>query len=68
VIISDSLTSDSWSKSLNWSWRGRGSFGSSGNQSSVLSLSLIEPCSDVPLPMFSEMIVRDNVVMLYHHK
>lgn len=34
----------------------------------MFSLSLVEPNSNVSLPMFSEMIVGDNVVMLYHHK
>jgi hypothetical protein len=34
----------------------------------VFSLSLIEPNSDVSLPMLSKMVVGNNVVMLYHHK
>ena len=34
----------------------------------MFSLRLIEPDSNVSLPMLSEMVVRDHVVMLYHHK
>ena len=68
MIISDSLASDGGSEGFNGSGGGGGGFGSSGQHSSVFSLSLIEPNSNVSLPMFSEMIVGDNVVMLYHHK
>ena len=66
MIISDGLASDSWSEGFNWSWRCCGGFSSSGYHSSVFSLSLIEPNSDVSLPVFSEVVVRDDVVMFNH--
>ena len=68
MIISDGLASDGWSEGFKWSWGHCSGLGSSGDYSSVFSLSLIEPNSDVSLPMLPEMVVGNNVVMFYHHK
>jgi hypothetical protein len=66
MIISNCLASDGWSESLNWSWGLSISLSSSGDDSSVFSLGLIEPYSNVSLPMFSEVIVWDDVIMFNH--
>ena len=66
VIISDSLASDSRSKSVEWARTNGGCFGSSGLKSSVFSAGLIEPYSDVSLPVLSEVDVGDDVVMFDH--
>ena len=66
VIISDGGTVDGGSEIINGSRSIGGSFGSSGLKSSFLSSSLVQPGSDVSLPVFSEMDVGDHVVVLNH--
>lgn len=53
MVIFDSGTVDKWSQFIEWSGSNRSSSGSSCLKSSLLSGSLIEPYSNVSLPMFS---------------
>ena len=66
MTVSDSLASNSRSKSVEWARTNGGCFGSSGLKSSVFSAGLIEPYSDVSLPVLSEVDVGDDVVVLNH--
>lgn len=68
MIISAGHASDSGSEGLDGSGGGSCSLGSSCNESSFLLLSMIEPDLDVSLPVLSEVVVGDYVVMLNHHK
>ena len=66
VIIPNSGAVDGWSEII----KGPGSISSSlcpsSLKSSFLSGSLVEPSPDIVLPMFSEMDVGDDVVVLDH--
>ena len=66
MVVSDSLASHCWSESIERSGCNSGGSFSSVGQSSALSSSLVEPDSDVPLPMLSEMDIREHVIMFNH--
>ena len=66
VAISNGLASDWWSKFIERSGSKWCCLSSSGLKSSFLPACLIEPGSDVSLPMLPEMHIRDDVVMLNH--
>ena len=66
MVVSDSLASHCGPESIERSGcNSSGSF-SSGRQSSALSSSLVEPDSDVSLPMLSEVDIREHVIMFNH--
>ena len=66
MVISDGSAVDDWSQFIKRSWGNSSGFSSSGLKSSTLSGSLVEPSSDVSLPMFSKMDVGDDVVVFDH--
>ena len=66
VIISDGCTVDGGSKIIQGSRSVGSSFGSSCLKSSFLSGSLVEPGSNVGLPVFSKVNVGEDVVVLDH--
>jgi len=66
VIIPNSCASNNRSKAIERSWSNGSSSYSSGLKSSAFPSCLIEPNSHICLPMFSEMDIRDDVVVLNH--
>lgn len=66
MIIANGCASNYGSESIQWPGGGDGSLGSSGLKSASLSGSLVEPDSDVGLPVLSKVDVGDHVVVLYH--
>lgn len=66
MVVSDSLATHCWSESIVGSGCNGSSSFSPGSQSSTLSSSLIEPDSDVSLPMLSEVDIREHVIMFNH--
>ena len=66
MTISNGLASDRGSESIERSGSTSSGFSSSGVESSVFSAGLVEPGSDVSLPVFSEVYIGDGVVMFNH--
>jgi hypothetical protein len=66
VTVSNGLASDSGSEPIEGTGRDSDSFGSPGLKSRFLAAGLVEPNSDVTLPMFAKVDVGDHVVMLNH--
>ena len=69
VVVSNGLGSDGGSESVEGTGSDGGCSGPAGFKPAVLSAGLVEPDSDVSLPVLSEMHVGDHVVMFHHcHK
>lgn len=66
VVISDSGAVNQGSQPVQWPWGNGSGLGSPCCESSLLSGSLVQPNSDVFLPVLSQMDVGDDVVVLYH--
>lgn len=66
VAVPNGLASDGGSESIKGSGSDGGGSSSSGLKSSSLASSLVEPDTDVSLPVFPEVDVREDVVMLNH--
>lgn len=66
VTIPNGLASDGWLESIEGSGSDGGGFGPSGLKSSFLASGLVEPNTNVSLPVLPEVDVRDHVVMLNH--
>ena len=66
MVVPDGLASDSRPQSIEGSGSDGNCLGSPCLQPSALSASLIEPNSDVSLPVLSQMDIGDHVIMLNH--
>lgn len=66
MVISDGGAVDNWSQLVERSGSNSSSLSSSGLKSSMLSGSLVEPSSDVFLPVLSKVDVGDDVVVFDH--
>lgn len=68
VVVPDGLASDGGSKSIERSGSDGSSSIPSGLKSSFLSAGLVEPGSDVFLPVFPKVDIGEDVVMLNHRR
>lgn len=66
VAVSNGLASDVGSQSIEWPGRDGCGFCSSGNEPASLATGLVEPDSDVALPVLAKVDVGDDVVVLNH--
>ena len=66
MIISKGCAADQRSQFIKRSWCNSGSLSSSSLESSAFSGSLVEPNSNVGLPVLSKMDIGDDVVVFYH--
>lgn len=66
MVVSNGLASDAGSQPIERPWGDGCGFCSSGLESASLTSGLVEPDSDVALPVLAKVDVGDDIVVLDH--